>query len=157
MTKKDDRYIELLSGQPRRIEIFCNQLAAELLVPIADLRPAVKRFGTDDEAVAQIAGLYKVSRELILRRFLGMGLVTQQQYQRKAAQWIEEYEAAAFAKGGGNYYATHASYLSERYARLAFSNYYRGTISMEQLADYLNVSVRTVPGLEQLVLRKPAT
>jgi len=39
---------------------------------------------------------------------------------------------------------------------LAFSNYYRGKISVEQLADYLNVSAKNIPGLEQFVLQKPS-
>jgi Zn-dependent peptidase ImmA (M78 family)/transcriptional regulator with XRE-family HTH domain len=157
VTKQDDRYIELLHGEARRLEIFCNRLAAEFLVPTIDLRQAISHYGTNDEGVAEMARLYKVSREMILRRLLDMGLVTQQRYQKKAAQWIKEYEAAGPAKGGGNYYATHASYLSERYARLAFSRYYRGAISMEQLAQYLNVSAKSVPGIEQFVLRKPAS
>jgi len=51
-------------------------------------------------------------------------------------------------------HATQASYLSEKYAQLALSNYYRGAISVEQLADYLNVSVKNVPGIEYYILRK---
>ncbi len=155
VTKEDEGYIHLLGGEARRIEVFCNRFAGEFLVPEADLRLAIRRFGRDDEAVAQIAGLYKVSREMVLRRMFDMGLVRQQEYRRKAAQWTAEYQAsAAQREGGGNYYATHASYLSEKYAQLAFGNYYRGAISLEQLASYLNVSAKSIPGLEQFVLQK---
>jgi Zn-dependent peptidase ImmA (M78 family)/transcriptional regulator with XRE-family HTH domain len=158
VTKRDDRYLKLLTGEPRRIEILCNRFAAELLVPAADLELTLRDFGADDAAVARIAGLYKVSREVILRRLLNINWITVQRYESKVAQLSDEYEAsAAPPKGGGNYYATHASYLSERYARLAFGNYYRGAISIEQLADYLNVSARSVPGIEQLVLQRPAS
>jgi Zn-dependent peptidase ImmA (M78 family)/transcriptional regulator with XRE-family HTH domain len=155
VTKTDESYINLLRGSARRIEIFCNRFAAEVLVPVEDLKRVIESAGIDDAAVVQMAELYRVSREVILRRLLDMGLVSQQRYQRKVGQWAEEYEAFKEGKGGGNYYTTHASYLSERYARLAFGKYYRGAISLEQLADYLNVSVKSVPGLEQLVLQRP--
>jgi Zn-dependent peptidase ImmA (M78 family) len=155
VTKQDDRYVELLTGEPRRIEIFCNQLAAELLVPTVDLRLVIKRLGTDDESVGEIARTYKVSREVILLRLLNMQLITRHRYEKKAAEWVSEYEASVVVrKPSGNYYATQASYLSERYTRLAFGSYYRGKISLEQLADYLNVSAKSVPGLEQFVLQK---
>jgi hypothetical protein len=50
---------------------------------------------------------------------------------------------------------TQASYLGERYLRLAFGKYYEGAISIEQLADYLNVKVSSVGGLEQAALQAP--
>ncbi len=155
VTKNNDQYIRLLTGESRHIEVFCNEFAAEFLVPLADLRAAVQARGTGDIAVSEIAKLYKVSREMILRRCMDLGLVTRQYYQRKAAQWLAEYEASLAARrSGGNYYLTHASYLSERYADLAFGRYYRGDISVEQLASYLNVSPKSVAGIEQVVLQR---
>ncbi len=90
-----------------------------------------------------------------------MGLVTKQRYEHDVKKWRDEYDAkvkadAESGKSGGNYYATQASYLGEKYMSLAFSNYYRGKISVEQLADYLNVSAKNIPGLEQFVLQKPS-
>jgi hypothetical protein len=85
-----------------------------------------------------------------------MGLVKQERYEQDVKRWLDEYEAKAAAEisGGGNYHATQATYLSEKFAQLAFSNYYRGAISVEQLANHLNVSVKNIPGLEYYVLRK---
>ena len=100
-----------------------------------------------------MAATYKVSREVILRRLLDLRLVTKAHYEKKAAEWARQ---RVDRGSGGNYYLTHASYLSERYASLAFSSYYRGAISVERLADYLNVSVKSVAGLEQAVLQKAA-
>jgi hypothetical protein len=88
-----------------------------------------------------------------------MDLVTKQRYEHDVKKWAEEYEKkqkadAQQGKSGGDYYATQASYLGEKYLNLAFSSYYRGKISVEQLADYLNVGVKNIPGLEQFVLQK---
>ena len=160
VTKKDDSYIESLHGQAKQIEVFCNKSAAELLIPTQDFKSTLKSYQKHDEqAVADIAWTYKASREVVLRRMLDMGLVNKQRYEHDVKKWAEEYEAKLIAdaqggKSGGNYYATQASYLGEKYMNLAFSSYYRGKISVEQLADYLNVSVKNVPGLEQFVLQK---
>jgi Zn-dependent peptidase ImmA (M78 family) len=155
VTKQDDSYIHHLHGHDRQVEVFCNRFAAELLLPTSDLKAEIRRTGTDDDGVAKLARAFKVSREVVLRRFLAMRLVTSKHYQEKASQWSKEYEdARASRKGGGNYYATHASYLSQKYAQIAFSKYYRGAISVEQLADYLNTSAGNVAGLEPLVLQK---
>jgi Zn-dependent peptidase ImmA (M78 family) len=157
ITKKDDRYIYKLPTSDRQLEIFCNRFAAEFLVPSADFKAAIgKHKDYDDATVSNVANTYKVSREVILRRLLDMGLVNEERYERDVKRWFEEYEAKAESEkgAGGNYHATQATYLSEKYAQLAFSQYYRGAISVERLADYLNVSVKNVPGLEYYVLRK---
>lgn len=151
ITKVDDRYISSLSGEARRVEVFCNKFAADFLVPSERVRAAVKQSGMTDDAIAKVAATYKVSREVILRRLLDLRLVTNAYYEKKAAEWARQ----RVDKGsGGNYYLTHASYLSERYAKLAFSSYYRGAISVEKLADYLDVRVKSIPGLEQVILQK---
>jgi Zn-dependent peptidase ImmA (M78 family) len=157
ITKKDDRYIAKLPAADRQLEIFCNRFAAEFLVPSADFTSLIgTRKDFDDQTISNLAFAYKVSREVILRRLLDMGLVKQERYEQDVKRWLDEYEAKAAAEksGGGNYHATQATYLSEKFAQLAFSNYYRGAISVEQLANHLNVSVKNIPGLEYYVLRK---
>lgn len=156
VTKLDDRYIGGLAGEAKRIEIFCNRFAAELLVPGDDFRRRIRGLSTDDETVATLADEYKVSREVILRRLRDLNLVSQFDYEERAARWRREYEERGRGEGGGNYYATKASYLGEGFLRLAFSRYYQGGISIQQLADFLNIRVSSVPGLEQLVLQKAA-
>jgi Zn-dependent peptidase ImmA (M78 family)/transcriptional regulator with XRE-family HTH domain len=155
ITKEDDSYIDLLSGESKQIEIFCNRFAAEFLLPAGDFSARLKHFGTDPDAVAEIARIFKVSREVILRRLLDMRLITKQRYEANVKKFNEEYKKAVESRpSGGNYYATQATYLSERYAKLAFSNYYRGSISVDQLAEYLNISVKSVAGLEPFILQK---
>jgi Zn-dependent peptidase ImmA (M78 family) len=156
VTKLDDRYIGSLSGEAKRVEVFCNRFAAEFLVPRSDFRRRVQSLRTDDESVAALAGEYKVSREVILRRLLDLDLVSQADYEERTARLRREYENRPRGEGGGNYYATKASYLGETFLRLAFGRYYQGAISVQQLADFLNIRVSRVPGLEQLFLQKAA-
>jgi hypothetical protein len=46
------------------------------------------------------------------------------------------------------------AYLSEKYLEKAFSRYHQNQIGVEQLADYLGVKVRSIPGMEAVLFRK---
>jgi len=155
VTKRDDRYISSLSGTPRRVEVFCNAFAAELLVPSDDFDEHLRRPRYDDQWFSATADRYHVSREVILRKLLDRGLIDDRRYREKADQWIRESRERE-ARGGGNYYATQATYLGQKFLDLAFSRYYQGRCTLEQLADYLNVRVQSIPGLEQRALKAAA-
>jgi len=151
VTKLDDSYIRALRGESRTIEIFCNRFAGELLVPAATLRPLLEKGPLEDSTWGELADMFTVSREVILRRALDFGLVSQAFYESKAAQWLDEYRSRQ--KGpGGNYYATQATYLGPSFLRIAFKRYYEGAINRTQLADFLNVRLSSLPGLESFLL-----
>jgi Zn-dependent peptidase ImmA (M78 family) len=103
-----------LSGNDE--ERWCNQVAAELLVPLRILR---REYRADSELrgeLNRLAKRFKVSTLVILRRIHDAGGLTQKEY------W-QEYEAElarlmAIAKGsGGNFYLTQAARVSKRFAR----------------------------------------
>lgn len=154
ITKLDDKYIDFLEGQPKRIEVFCNQLAGDLLVPAKDLRRRIRGREIDDLTVAEAARAYSVSREVILRRLLDLGLLPRDQFEQKLAQLREEYQQLPKGESGGNYYATQAAYLGQSYMRLVFSRYYDGAFSIVQLAEYLKMKVASVPRMEDFFLRQ---
>lgn len=128
--------------------MFCNGFAAEFLVPTSHFQTILRGQPYDNQLVVDLAMYFKVSREVILRKFLDRGDVTAEFYRRKVQQWAEERDSMNQEGGGGNYYATQASYLGDRYLRLAFSRYYEQRFSLEQLADHLQVKASSVSGLE---------
>jgi Zn-dependent peptidase ImmA (M78 family)/transcriptional regulator with XRE-family HTH domain len=154
VTKRDDSYIDGLHGHSRDVEVFCNRFAADVLVPEAAL--ATEDLTVSDANVAQLARHYRVSREVILRRFLERGLVSETYYRARLKQWASDYfdKAGDDSESGGNYYSTQASYLSDTFARLAFRSYYQGNISLDELARHLNLKMSSVSGLEQALLQK---
>jgi len=154
ITKSSDRYIEALKGEQKAIEIYCNRLAAEVLVPSEDFAQRPAGDPHEDEFIEALAKRYRVSREMILRRFLDMDEIDAAHYRKKTALWAREFREKRASGRGGNYYATQASYLGEKYLQLVFSKYYQGKCTLQQLADYLNVKVKSVPGLEEIALRK---
>ena len=143
-----------------QIEVFCNQFAAEFLVPSGDLETRFNDSFYDDTANEELAGYYKVSRPVILLKLVNRGVFTAEDYRQKTAQWTEEYESrlegrtGGESSGGGNYYNTHAVYLGYRFIELAFSRHHQGQCSIEELADHLNVKVKNLPRLEDCLLRK---
>ena len=143
-----------------QIEIFCNQFAAELLVPSDTLDPRLNQRTYNDAAIEKAASYYKVSHPVILLKLVHQGSLTQRDYRRRIARWTEEYEsrlerrAGAKNLSGGSYYNTHAVYLGYRFIELAFSKYHQGQCSMEELADHLKVKVKNLSGLEDCLLRK---
>jgi Zn-dependent peptidase ImmA (M78 family)/DNA-binding transcriptional regulator YiaG len=153
VTKRDDSYIAQLSGKDRQIEIFCNRFAAEALLPLAEFKKALGPNPASDASISQIANSYRVSRHVVLLRLLGLNLVSQSFYEKKAAEWKADYDAKKPEKGGGSYYNNQGAYLGEKFLKLAFGKYYDGKISIDQLADYLNVKVSNVPGMEQLAMQ----
>ena len=150
-TRQDD-YIDNLTGNSRRIEILCNQFAAEFLVPSGDFRARLAGKPIHDRAIGEWAGLYGVSRETILRRLLDWGRVSQQEYEEKTRQWRKERRESSGS--GGNYYLTRGAYLGERYVEAVFSNYHQGKVSLEQAADYLDIKTRNVAGMEEWLFKQ---
>ena len=154
IAKLDEGYVDFLPAAERRIETFCNAIAAEVLVPEEDFNVRVRGVvPTNDRAIAQLARAYNVSRELILRKILERGLIDNAYYKEKSRDWATQ---AVGGGGGGDYYATQASYLGNSYLRLVFSRHYQGKINLEQVADYLGVRSKSVAGLEELVLKRTA-
>lgn len=157
VTKLDDRYISDLPKSLRHIELFANQFAAECIVPHHDFIKQLGQGPFDDPLYASLANRYSVSREVILRRVLDLGLIDHTQYETKVAEWAlpsDKVKGKGKGKGGGDYYANQATYLGDRYLKLVFGRYYQGHFGIEQLADYLNIKVQSVSGLEQFIVHK---
>jgi Zn-dependent peptidase ImmA (M78 family)/transcriptional regulator with XRE-family HTH domain len=155
LSKFDREYVDRLPGQEKKIERFCNVIAAEVLIPLSDFREQTKGFPADvrDASEAQfsaLAGRYGVSRESVLRRFLDLERVSSAFYEEKSREWRLQQRKP----GGGNWYATHNVYLSERFAKEVVSRHYRNQLSLEQAADMLGVKPRNFSGLEQRILQE---
>jgi Zn-dependent peptidase ImmA (M78 family) len=104
------------SEPSNRIEMWCNQVAAEFLVPISHLREQHRRRATLTEETTRLARIFKVSTLVILRRLHDAGTLT------RAKMW-EAYEAevarlqAIPRTSGGDFYLTQAARVSKRFAR----------------------------------------
>jgi Zn-dependent peptidase ImmA (M78 family) len=154
----DETRIEALPLRDRTIERFCNAVAAEILVPLADIRVQMRALSGEleqagDDRFAALAKRYHVSRAVVLRRMLDDERVSSEFYRTKTAEWDAQREAAG---SGGNYHATQNVYLSEKFAQEVFARYARRQISLDEAADYFDLAPKNVEKLQDLVLRGAA-
>jgi len=155
-----DTYIGELSGDQRRIEIICNEMAAKTLVPDDFFDEVFKElFGgrrvvQDSRSLAEdLANRFCVSREMIYRKFLDRQYVAIEEYQAAANEWNSQQIAAG---SGGNMYLTWLAYLGQEFISLAFARYYQGVLSFEQLGDILDIKPRNLEKLEDYLVRSNA-
>src|SRR5262249_41751990 len=135
-----DQYIGRLPDEQRRIEIFCNRFAAEFLVPTAAFDAAIAGRDHTRTAATQLASHFRVSREVIYRRFLDRGWIDEPEYTAAAREW----SAQRTTGGGGNWYRTQITYLGRDYISLALSQYHQNRIDDTQLAEYLDTKPRNI-------------
>jgi Zn-dependent peptidase ImmA (M78 family) len=99
-----------------KVERWCNQVAAELLVPLAALRKEYRKSSGLGAEVERLAHYFKVSTLVILRRIHDLGGLTQEQFWE--AYKAEVDRLLAFPRGsGGDFYLTQGARLSKRFAR----------------------------------------
>ena len=103
----------------RREEVWCNAVAAELLVPLVAARAAVQPGESVDAAMTRLARQFKVSTLVILRRLLDAGAISRDVFGQAWAMERERLRALADApgSGGGDFYRTTLSRVGKRFAR----------------------------------------
>ena len=75
-----------------------------------------------------------------------MGLVNNEYYRKKADKWIKAVKDKK--SDGGHYYYTQKAYLGDTYIHLAFSKYYQNKITIDHLAEFLNIKVKNIVSFE---------
>ena len=102
----------------RQEEVWCNAVAAELLVPIASLRAELRTGELLSDTLPRLARKFKVSALVILRRLLDAGQLDRPSFE---AAWDQECkrlrEIAQGGSSGGDFYRTTIARVSPRFAR----------------------------------------
>jgi len=99
-----------------KVERWCNQVAAELLVPLEVLRESYDQSADLWEEVARLSRVFKVSTLVILRRIHDAGGLTQDEFWQAYREEMERLRAIPRGSGG-NFYLTQAARVSKRFAR----------------------------------------
>lgn len=129
--------LEQTYAPEKRVEQFCNQVAAEVLVPRADLLAALDKVGTDMNALRR---WFKVSSLVILRRLKDLKVLDagafSKLYQKEEEAFLQK---RAKQKGGGDYYATQRVRVSPRLAKALIGSALEGTTSYREAHSLLGI------------------
>ena len=119
---------DLGSRPDNPVERWCNQVAAELLVPLASLRDELGDTTDLTRELERLARLFKVSTLVVLRRVFDAGRLSWTAYR---SAYLAERDrvlglAAAGGGSGGNFYNTTPVRVSKRFARALIVSTWEG-------------------------------
>ncbi|MEP0352611.1 MAG: ImmA/IrrE family metallo-endopeptidase [Reichenbachiella sp.] len=138
--KIHDGYIDYLRKDEKLVEMLCNRFASVFLVPDSKFETLIQDIEIDEQEIKNLAYVFKVSPEVVLRKFLDKGLVSQIDYESLTEGWRAQFlEFKKNRKPGGDAYYTRISYLGKDYVDLALTQYHQNRIDSLKLSDFLNI------------------
>lgn len=106
-------------------ETWCNNVAAEVLVPIKSLQPELRKDEELRHALDRLARQFKVSTLVILRRMLDAGVISKdgfwEKYKEEVVRILEIPKSS-----GGDFYLTQGARVGKRFARALVSSTLEG-------------------------------
>ena len=141
------------------LEVFCNQVAAAILLP-ADIFRADPRVEAapangqwSDGTLRALSDRYGVSREVVLRRLYSFRLTTWDFMREKTAEFQRGYEEQRQRQkerqGSPPWHRMRVRDYGRPYVRLALDAYYRDDITASALSEYLEVKLNKLANLEE--------
>ena len=123
------------------VETWCNQVAAELLVPQAEFRAVLQADEPLDVALQRLARHFKVSTLVLLRRMLDVGWLDRAAFWRAYRDEEARLQAlAARNAGGGDFYRTTVSRVSRRFAQTLVASTLEGRTLYRDAFRMLGIS-----------------
>jgi Zn-dependent peptidase ImmA (M78 family) len=122
----------------QEVERWCNRVAAELLVPLEAVRNEYRGSADLDEEVDRLAGRFKVSPLVVLRRIHDAGGLTWEQLRVEYAKEAERLRSLP-KRSGGNFYLSMGARVSKRFARAMVSTTLGGQGSFTEAFRLLGI------------------
>jgi Zn-dependent peptidase ImmA (M78 family) len=113
------------SNPAHQVERWCNQVAAELLVPLAVLRQEHRQGEDLRHALDRLARRFKVSTIVVLRRIHDAGGLTHQLFWQEYRREVDRLRAIP-SSSGGDFYLTQSARVGKRFARALIGNTLEG-------------------------------
>ena len=111
-------------------ESWCNQVAAEFLVPLDAVQDAYRPDADLTEELDRLAKLFKVSTLVVLRRLFDAGIMSWASYRTAYGAELDRVlgflEARAEGTSGGSFYNTQPVRVSKRFARALITSTLEG-------------------------------
>jgi Zn-dependent peptidase ImmA (M78 family) len=158
---------DAIPAPERRIETFCNSVAAAVLMPataLLDHPIVVAKHRTNtawsNEEIAAVARRFGVSRLALLVRLVTLSRVTQSYVQEKRREYdrqreegdSDEKESGGFAP----YQYQVLGHLGRGFTRLVLQGYNANRLTLSATSGYLGVQAKWVPTIERATFGAPA-
>ena len=145
-----------------RIEHYCNQVAAAVLIPKSSLVRNLQNFSLSNlntKDLYELSQLYPASSEVMLLRLIGLGKVTWESYRRLKPELDEIYaDRRAEEKtrqrerdSGPSYYIVKVRNLGQGYVQSVLDAFYARAITSFDVTDYLDIKYDQLPKLQEAV------
>jgi Zn-dependent peptidase ImmA (M78 family) len=124
----------------QRTERWCNQAAAEFLMPLAELRAAHQHNAPIPDEIQRLAREFKVSTLVALRRLFDAGYISQTalwQHYREEQERLRTLKEGS--SPGGDFYRSLGARTSKRFARAIVSSTLEGLTSFPDAFRMLGV------------------
>ncbi len=147
--KVDFRNISETNLDPE--EIFCNKVAAEILVPEDDFRKTIQTITFDDASVSLLSKGYGVSEEVIMRRLLDFGKISTSTYERYRKDCDEKYREEAAKEADDIIVPPFRKVLSANgalFTHLTLSAYHQNKINLLSVGKYLGTKLDHLQKIE---------
>lgn len=114
------------------VERWCNQVAAELLVPLDAVRAEHNRKAPVREEAQRLARHFKVSTLVVLRRIHDAGGLNRTQFWQAYQEELARLLAIAKTTGGGDFYLTLGARAGKTFARALVTSTLEGRTSFTE-------------------------
>ena len=135
----------------RAIEIFCNSVAGEFLVPEQDLLENIDKSNLlADESLKELYDAYGVSEYVILRRLYDLNKITKIEYDSKT-DYYNDFNAYDDEESRGFYLYNMVKYNGRPFYSLVLDAYDSGIISSLEFSKYTNLGQKQIPKLQDIL------
>lgn len=135
-------------------ERFCNRVAAELLVPLEELRTIWPMTATTEDRVAQAARYFRVSSLVILRRLRDASEINRTEFERRYTDELVQFKLKP-SIGGGDFYRALYARLGKRFVSALVESTLEGGTPYRDAFQLLGVNKATM--VRELASRLRAT
>lgn len=115
-----------------RIERFCDQAAAEFLVPAQELKTHWPRLKRALDRFEQLARQFKVSPIVAGRRALDLKLIDRGTFFEFYEEYVRRERRRGETSGGGDFYSSQNSRIGERFAREVIDAALEGRLTFKE-------------------------
>jgi len=152
----------------QQIEKFCNSFAGSFLVPdeyfweVLEITRKEFDVANLENYLETLKSAFKVSKDVLLRKCLTLELITDNFYKTKIQEWKDEYEKEKKEKeesGEEQFFPVITqgrraiSNNGRKFVELVLHARGEGKITVDSAADYLGVSLKSLPEVEKLSVK----